>query len=87
MLRHLSTAVKEPAGCWGQEVIHPDTPTALRADVVRAMANDEFGSWSELDAWQSNYGAGPWGALRDSHPDADIAYSITPAGPTGGRGT
>ena len=72
---------------WEQEIIHPDTPTAVRADVVRAMANDEFGAWSELDAWQSNYGAGPWGALRETHPDADIAYSITPVGPTGGRGT
>ena len=72
---------------WEQEIIHPDTPIAVRADVVRAMANDEFGAWSELDAWQSQYGAGPWGALREVHPDADIAYSITPVGPTGGRGT
>ena len=72
---------------WEQEIIHPDTPIAVRADVVRAMANDEFGAWSELDAWQSQYGAGPWGALREVHPDADIAYSITPVGRTGGRGT
>ena len=72
---------------WEMEIIHPDTPTAVRADVIRAMANDEFGAWSELDAWMSQYSAGPWGALREAHPDVDIVYSITPMGPTGDRGT
>ena len=72
---------------WEMEIIHPDTPTAVRADVVRAMANNEFGAWSELDAWMTIYDAGPWGALREAHPDADIAYSITPLGPTGKRGS
>ena len=51
---------------WEMEIIHPDTPTAVRADVIRAMANDEFGAWSELDAWMSQYEAGPWGALREA---------------------
>lgn len=72
---------------WEMEIIHPDTPTAVRADVIRAMANDEFGAWSELDAWMSNYSAGPWGALQEAHPGVDIAYSITPVGPTGQRGS
>ena len=72
---------------WEMEIIHPDTPTAVRADVIRAMANDEFGAWSELDAWMSQYEAGPWGGLREAHPDVEIVYTITPVGPTGGRGT
>jgi putative aldouronate transport system substrate-binding protein len=80
-------ALKFVNGWWEMEIFHPDTPTAVRADVVRSMANDEFGSWSELDAWMSNYNAGPWGALLEAHPDVDIVYSATPEGPTGKRGS
>ena len=29
---------------------------------MKTMANNEFGAWSELDAWMSNTNAGPWGA-------------------------
>ena len=68
-------------------IIHPDTVSNVRADVLRAMSNGEFGAWSELDAWQSNYNAGPWGAYREANPDGDIAYSVTPAGPDGNRGS
>ena len=74
-------------GWWEEELIHPDVVSMLRADFVRAMANGEIGAWSDLDAWMSNYGAGPWGAYREVNPDGDIAYSITPVGPNGQRGT
>ena len=74
-------------GWWDKELIHPDVVTMVRTDVVRAMATGEIGAWSELDAWQSNYGAGPWGAYREVNPDGDIAYSVTPVGPNGQRGT
>ena len=74
-------------GWWEKELIHPDVVNMLRADFVRAMANGEIGAWSSLDAWMSNYGAGPWGAYREVNPDGDIAYSITPVGPNGQRGT
>ena len=72
---------------WEEGIIHPDTVTNVRADVLRAMSNDEFGAWSDLDAWQSNYHAGIWGAYLQKHPDGEIAYSITPAGPDGRRGS
>lgn len=72
---------------WEKEIIHPNMPTMVRQDVLQAMANDEFGAWSELDAWMSNTGAGPWGAYREVNPDGPIAYSVTPAGPDGRRGT
>ena len=72
---------------WEKELIHPDIVTMVRADFVQAMASGEIGAWSDLDAWQSNYGAGPWGAYREVNPDGDIAYSITPEGPNGQRGT
>ena len=49
---------------WENEIIHPNMPTMVRQDVLLAMANNEFGAWSELDAWMSNSGAGPWGAFR-----------------------
>ena len=84
---HYRDALKYINRWWEMEIIHPDMPTAVRADVVRAMANDEFGAWEELDAWMSSFTAGPWGALVDAHPDAEVAYSITPVGPTGQRGT
>ena len=58
-----------------------------RRDLLRAMANNEFGAWSDLDAWQSNYDAGPWGAYREGNPNGEIAYSVTPAGPNGQRGS
>ena len=74
-------------GWWEEELIHPDVVNMLRADFVRAIANGEIGAWSSLDAWMSNYGAGPWGAYREVNPDGDIAYSITPVGPNGQRGT
>ncbi len=72
---------------WEKEIIHPDTVTMVRADMLRAMSNNEFGAWSDLDAWQSNVVGGPWGAYREKNPDGDIAYSITPARPDGQRGT
>ena len=72
---------------WENEIIHPNMPTMVRQDVLQAMANNEFGVWSELDAWMSNSGAGPWGAYREVSPDGPIAYSVTPAGPDGQRGT
>ena len=80
-------ALKYINSWWDKGIIHPDTVTNVRADVLRAMSNDEFGAWSELDAWQSNYNAGVWGAYREKNPEGDIAYSITPAGPDGNRGT
>lgn len=72
---------------WEQGIIHPDFVTAERPDILQAMSNGEFGAWSHLDAWQANTAGGPWGAYREVNPEGGIAYSITPAGPNGNRGT
>ena len=72
---------------WEKELIHPDTVKSRRDDVIRAMSNDEFGAWSDLDSWQQNTSGGPWGAYLKNHPKGGVAYSVTPAGPEGYRGT
>jgi putative aldouronate transport system substrate-binding protein len=72
---------------WELEIIHPDTVAFIRPDILRAMANDEFGAFSDWDGWHITRTGGPWGAYFENHPDGDIAIVITPEGPTGGRGT
>lgn len=76
-------------GWYEKGLIHPDTPTSVRADFLQKFANDEFAAWSELDSWQSSYDnvSAPWGALRAKDPDVKPVYVITPVGPTGDRGT
>ena len=82
-------ALKYLSTWWKKEIIHPDSVTAKRKDMIQAFVNDEFGSFSQYDSWQSNKDstAGPWGALKAKYPDMNVAYSVTPIGPTGKRGT
>lgn len=68
-------------------IIHPEVVTAVRADVQRMFATGEVGAWSDLDAWMANFSAGPWGSYREAVPNGEAAYSVTPAGPNGQRGT
>lgn len=79
-------ALKYINSWWEMEIIHPDTVAFVRPDILRAMANDEFGAWSDWDGWHATRTGGPWGAYFENYPDADIAVVITPEGPTGGRG-
>lgn len=68
-------------------IIHPEVVTSVRSDVQRMFATAEVGAWSGLDAWMSNYAAGPWGSYLEAVPDGEIAVSVTPAGPNGQRGS